>query len=66
VAKMPESYNDDGVNFYWCANEDCENFDQVCGICEIAWNTRPIEDNLIARIVELEAAKTIQEALEAK
>ena len=53
--KMPESYNDDGVNFYWCANEDCENFDQVCGICEIAWNTRPIEDALLARAEKAEA-----------
>ena len=40
-------------NFGICVNDDCEMSDYWSGLEE--WNTRPIEDALTARIVQLEA-----------
>ena len=49
----------------FCDNEKCPVYlSKTIAIDD--WNTRPIEDALNKRIAELEAAKTIQEALEAK
>jgi len=45
------------AGFAICINDDCEQSNYWSGLDIDAWNTRPIEDALNARIVELEMAQ---------
>ena len=42
------------AGFSICINDDCEQSNYWSGLDIDAWNTRPIEDALTARIAELE------------